>query len=54
MSKYKQATAHLKDVTMMQIKGADHLMYKTYDQKAESISEEYVDTMLGWVIKHIE
>jgi len=49
ISNYKQATAHLKDVTMMQIKGTDHLMYKTRDQKVESISEEYIDTMMVWL-----
>jgi len=54
ISKYKQATAHLKDVTMIQIKGTDHLMFNTRDQNAESISEEYMDTMIAWVMKHIE
>ena len=53
ITKYKQATVHLEDVTMIQIKGTDHLMYNTHDQKTKSISEEYIDTMITWLMKHI-
>ncbi len=53
ITKYKQATVHLEDVTMIQIKGTDHLMHKTHEQKTESISEEYIDTMITWLMKHI-
>jgi len=52
ISKYKQATAHINDVTMLEIKGTDHLMYSTHDQEAEAISEEYLDTLLTWLMKH--
>lgn len=52
-SKLEKATAHLKDVAIIQIKGTDHLMYKTSDKKAEIISEEYVETMVAWLMKRI-
>jgi len=53
ISKLKQATTHLQDVTILQIKGTDHLMYKTRDQETESISEEYIQTMVTWLMKRI-
>jgi len=28
-------------------------MYKTRDKKAETISEEYVETMVAWLMKRI-
>jgi uncharacterized protein len=52
-SKLEKATAHLKDSAIIQIKGTDHLMYKTRDKKAETISEEYVETMVAWLMKRI-
>jgi pimeloyl-ACP methyl ester carboxylesterase len=52
-SKLEKATAHLKDLAIIQIKGTDHLMYKTRDKKAETISEEYVETMVAWLMKRI-
>ena len=53
ISNFKKATAHLSDVTIMQIKGTDHLMYETSDQKTESISEEYIETIVDWLMKRI-
>lgn len=53
MSKYKQATAHLKDVTITQIQGTNHLMYKTLHEKTESISEEYIAALIVWLLEHI-
>lgn len=52
-SKLEKATAHLKDLAIIQIKETDHLMYKTSDKKAEIISEEYVETMVAWLMKRI-
>ena len=51
--KFELATAHISDVTFKQIKGTDHLMYKTSDQKKETISEEYIETMVDWLMKRI-
>jgi alpha/beta superfamily hydrolase len=53
MSKLELATAHLQDVTLIQIKGTDHLMYKTHDKKVETLSGEYIETMVAWLLKHI-
>jgi uncharacterized protein len=53
ISKLELATAHIKDMTIIQIKGTDHLMYKTRDKKAETISEEYIETMVAWLMKRI-
>ncbi len=53
MSKLERATAHLEDVKIMQVKGTDHLMYKTYDRTVETISEQYLATMVTWLLKHI-
>ena len=53
MAKFRRATAHLKDVKMIQIQDTDHLMYRTRGQKAESISEEYLDTMITWIKKRV-
>ena len=53
ISKLELATAHLKDVTIILIQGTDHLMYETSNQKAETISEEYIETMVTWLMKHI-
>ena len=53
MHEFELATAHLKDVTIIQTKGTDHLMYKTSDQKKETISEEYIETMVDWLMKRI-
>lgn len=52
-SKLEKATAHLKDLEIIQIKGTDHLMFKTSEKKAEIISEEYVETMVAWLMKRI-
>lgn len=52
-SKLEKATAHIKDLAIIQIKGTDHLMFKTSDKKAEIISEEYVGTMVAWLMKRI-
>jgi alpha/beta superfamily hydrolase len=51
-SKLKLVTAHIKDRTIMQIKGTDHLMYKIHHKKA-AISEEYIETMVAWLMKRI-
>jgi len=53
MDKFELATANIRDVTIIQIKGTDHLMYKTSDQKKETISEEYIETMVDWLMKRI-
>jgi len=53
ISKLKKATAHLKDLAIIEIKGTDHLMFKTGEKKAEIISEEYVETMVAWLMKRI-
>jgi len=52
-SKLEKATAHIKDLAIIQIKGTDHLMFKTSEKKAEIISEEYVETMVAWLMKRI-
>lgn len=53
MEKFKLATAHMKDATIIQVNGTNHLMYKTSDQKKETISEEYIETMVEWLVKFI-
>ena len=53
MSKLERATAHLKDVKIMQIKGTDHLMVKIHDKDVETISEDYIETMVTWLLKHV-
>ena len=53
ISKLELATAHIKDRTIMQINGTDHLMYKTRDKKTVTISEEYVETMVDWLMKRM-
>jgi len=52
-SKLEKATAHLKDLAIIEIKGTDHLMFKIGEKKAEIISEEYVETMVAWLMKRI-
>ena len=51
MTKYRLATAHLKDVTMIQVKGTDHLMYKAGSHKTKIISKEYINTMITWILE---
>lgn len=48
----EQVTTHIKDVTITPIKGTDHLMYETSDQQNETISEDYLETLVAWLIKH--
>jgi dipeptidyl aminopeptidase/acylaminoacyl peptidase len=45
MLNYKQATSHLKDITLTQIRGTDHLMQKTTGET----SKEYLDVLIGWL-----
>jgi dipeptidyl aminopeptidase/acylaminoacyl peptidase len=49
MLNYKKATAHLKDVTLKQINGTDHLMR---DQAGE-ISKEYLEALVRWLLPRI-
>jgi uncharacterized protein len=53
ISKLELATSHLDDVTILQIPETDHLMYQTSDPTAETISDQYIETMVTWVQKHI-
>jgi pimeloyl-ACP methyl ester carboxylesterase len=48
----KPATAHLKDATILVLPGTDHLMVKTSNQNAETISEAYIETMVTWLKEH--
>ncbi len=52
MSELQRAAVHIKDVTLIQISGTDHLMYKTHHQKAQTLSEEYIETLVTWLRKH--
>jgi alpha/beta superfamily hydrolase len=54
ISKLELATVHLNDAKIIQIKGTDHLMYMTHDKKGETISGEYTETMVAWLMKHID
>jgi len=53
MREFELATTHIKDVTMIRTKGTDHLMYKTSDQEKETISEEYIETLIAWLMERI-
>ena len=45
MLNYKNATAHLYDVTLKQIQGTDHLMR----EQSGEISREYLETLITWL-----
>jgi hypothetical protein len=47
MLNYKNATSHLRDVTVRQIRGADHLMRN----QAGEISAEYLDVLVRWLTR---
>ena len=49
MFNYRQATAHLSDVTVRQIRDADHLMR---NQTGE-ISREYLDVLVDWLTRRL-
>jgi len=53
MSSLGLATAHLKDVTMMQIEGTDHLMRSLSNQEAAYVSEGYIEIMIAWLTKRL-
>ena len=53
MSSFRLATAHLKDVTMAQIEGTDHLMGKVDSQETACVSEDYIEMMLAWLTKRL-
>ncbi|MCG2785890.1 MAG: alpha/beta fold hydrolase [Anaerolineae bacterium] len=53
ISKLELATSHLNDVTILQIPETDHLMYQTSNPTAEIISDEYVETMVTWLLRHV-
>jgi uncharacterized protein len=50
MVNYEGATAHLKDVTLRQIPGTDHLMR---NQTGE-VSKEYQDSLIHWLTSRLE
>lgn len=49
MGNYKHATAHLRDVTLKQIDGADHLMRT---QTGET-SMQYQDILVQWLTSRV-
>ncbi|HEY3476425.1 MAG TPA: alpha/beta fold hydrolase [Anaerolineales bacterium] len=49
MLNYRNATAHLSDVTVRQIRGADHLMRN----QAGEISREYLDVLVDWLTRRL-
>jgi len=53
MSSLGLATAHLKDVTMAQIEGTDHLMGQINSQETAYVSEGYIEMMVAWLTKRL-
>ena len=53
MSNLGLATAHLKDVTMAQIEGTDHLMGERNSQETTHVSERYIETMSAWLTQRL-
>lgn len=52
MENYRAATRHLPDVTLIRIKGTDHLMYE--DAAQTRISAVYLNTLLDWLEQRLE
>ncbi len=53
ISSLRLVTTHLKDVTMAQIEGTDHLMGRIIDQEAGDISESYIEVLIAWLTKRL-
>lgn len=53
MSNYCLATAHITDVTMAQIEGANHLMSRVNHPEPLLISGDYFEKMLAWLTKRL-
>jgi dipeptidyl aminopeptidase/acylaminoacyl peptidase len=53
MRNYRSATAHLKDVTLKQIKGTNHLMSASGDENVLDISQDYLSVLLDWLTSHL-
>lgn len=51
MSRFKMATSHLVDVTMLQVEGTDHLMGLTFTQESIDVSEDYIKVMSAWLTR---
>ena len=49
MVNYKNATHHLRDVTLVQLHGVNHLMKNLSGEYKEEISREYLDILVDWL-----
>lgn len=54
MRNYRSATAHLKDVTLKQIKGTNHLMSVSGDENVLDISPDYLAILVDWLTSHLQ
>ncbi len=53
MKNYKDATAHMKDVTIRQMSGTDHLMSISGDENVLDISQEYLKALVDWLTSRL-
>lgn len=53
ISNYRLATAHLKDVTLAQIEGTDHLMGEGNGEESAHVSERYIEMMTTWLAQRV-
>jgi uncharacterized protein len=53
MTRFREATAHLPDVTLAQISGTDHLMSEVAGSEAGSVSPRYLEMLKGWLSQRL-
>ena len=46
-------TTHLKDVTIVQIEGTDHLMVERNSQETAQVSDRYVERLIAWLTERV-
>jgi len=54
MENYKAATSHIKDVTIRRIKGTNHLMSISPEEKILDISKEYLNVLINWLMSKLK
>ncbi len=53
MANFKFVTRHLRDVTLVEIAGTDHLMGDRNSEKPDQVSDHYLQILTAWLAKRI-
>ena len=53
MTEYGMATAHMRDVTMVQVEGTDHLMGQVNNPETFQVSDGYIEELMSWLAKRL-